>query len=73
MHAQVDAIVDALRALDFAPNALPASTRKGGAKAATWKRLQSMKDLFGSRSVFDSAWERARKQLRIADAVPSRR
>ena len=68
-ESRASAILEDIRWLGLDPKQLPARERgKAGAKAEVWKRLESRKELFPKRKLFDKAWELLRSRGEIVDS-----
>lgn len=68
-EAQDEAILEALRQMGHDPQRLPRNPPgKAGVKSQVWALLRTNKQVFVSRKVFGTAWQRLRDLSEIADA-----
>lgn len=66
---QSNAILEYLKKNGHDPQTLPVAPKgKAGVKKTCWDALCTSRDLFSSRSVFDTAWEKLRANQDIKDA-----
>ncbi len=69
-RAQEKCIINALKELQCVPLKLPVNKAgKPGIKAAVWSKVSPSKNVFSSKSVYETAWKRMKKNGEIADDV----